>query len=546
MLQVWRKAHTRNRCPKRNNQLVKDARARAYVMKEGDQNQGPNVVMDTSYEVELVDGRVVSSNIILRGCTLNLVNHLFEIDLMPIELGTFDVVIGMDWLVESDAAIMCSKKVLDIPYKRKTLIVEGDRVEFRIELMPGAVPVADAVSFTTIYDEGVVRTTVGFIGEGNYSSELVTVRSSDVICEEERQAFPNGSCVYSKIDLLSDYHQLRIKDHVIDSKGVHVDPTMIEAIRNWAVPTMPTKVSIPIIETETVMRLILALPEGTEDFVVYCDASLKSFGAILMQWEKVIAYASRKLKTHEENCTTHDLELGVVVFALRLWRHYLYGTRCTVYMDHKSLQYILDQKDLNMRQCRWIKLLSDYDCEIRYHPGKANVVADALSQKERIKPLRVRALLFKGLRDLIMHESHKSNYSIHSGSKKIYQDLKQLYWWPNMKAEIATYVSKCLACAKVKAEHQKPSGLLQKPKILVWKWVRNTMDFINILPRTPSGYDSIWVIVNQLNKSAQFIPMKKTYSMEKLTQLYLKEIVCRHVVPISIISDRDNRFASGF
>ncbi|GKE03838.1 putative reverse transcriptase domain-containing protein [Tanacetum coccineum] len=117
---------------------------------------------------------------------------------------------------------------------------------------------------------------------------------------------------------------------------------------------------------------ILALPEGTESSVVYCDASHKGFGAVLMQREKVIAYASRQLKKHEENYTNHDLELGVVVSALRLWRHYLYDTKCTVYIDHKSLQYILDKNELNMRQHRWIELLSDYDCEIRYHPEKAN------------------------------------------------------------------------------------------------------------------------------------------------------------------------------
>ncbi|GKE22907.1 putative reverse transcriptase domain-containing protein [Tanacetum coccineum] len=134
---------------------------------------------------------------------------------------------------------------------------------------------------------------------------------------------------------------------------------------------------------------ILALPEGSENFVVYCDASRKGLGAVLMQREKVIAYASRQLKVHEKNYSTHDLELRAIVFALKMWRHYLYGTKCVVFTDQKSLQHILDQKELNMRQRRWLKLLSDYDCEIRYHPRKPNVVADALSQKEQIKPLRV-------------------------------------------------------------------------------------------------------------------------------------------------------------
>ncbi|GKE17004.1 putative reverse transcriptase domain-containing protein [Tanacetum coccineum] len=153
---------------------------------------------------------------------------------------------------------------------------------------------------------------------------------------------------------------------------------------------------------------------------------------------------------------------------------------------------------------------------------------------------------FGGLRDLIMLESHKSKYSIHPGSDKMYHDLRKLYWWPNMKADIATYVSKCLTCAKVKAEHQRPSGLLQQPEVPVWKWERITMDFITKLPRTSSGYDSIWVIVDRLTKSAHFIPMNEKYKMEKLTRLYLKEIVCRHGVPVSIISDRDPRFASRF
>ena len=151
-----------------------------------------------------------------------------------------------------------------------------------------------------------------------------------------------------------------------------------------------------------------------------------------------------------------------------------------------------------------------------------------------------------GLRELVIKEAHRTKYSVHPGSDKMYLDLKKQYWWPNMKAEIATFVGKCLTCAKVKVEHQKPSGLLQQPEIPEWKWEMITMDFITKLPKCSSGYDTIWVIVDRLTKSAHFIPIKESYKMERLARIYIQEVVRLHGVPVSIISDRDSRFTSRF
>nr|GEV09719.1 hypothetical protein [Tanacetum cinerariifolium] len=509
---------------------VGEVHGRAYAIKEAEP-KGPNLVTGTSYKVELADGRVVSTNTVLKGCTLNLVNHISKIDLMLIELGMFDVIIGIDWIVKHDAVIVFGEKVVRIPYRNEMLIVNSDKdvyvirdflevlpeelprlpplrqVEFRIDLVPRDAPVARAPYRLTpsemrelwVQLQELLEKRFICLSSSPWGAPVLFVKKKDgsfIMCVDYRElnkltiknCYPllriddvfdqlQGSSVYSKIDLRSGYQQLHIKEEDIpinafrtryghfefqdeeehkkhlklilellkkERFGVHVDPAKVEAIKSWSAPTTPTEESAPI----------LALLEGTKDFMVYCDASLKGYGAVLMQREKVIAYASRQLRVHEENYTTHDLELGGVVFALRLWRHYL-----------------------------WIELLSDYDCEIRYHPGKANVVADALSRKERDKPLR-------------------------------------------------------------QSKHQKPSGLLQQHKIPVWKWERITMDFVGGLPRMPSGYDTNWVIVDRLTKSAHFLPMKKMDSMEKLTRLYLKEIVCRHGVPVSIILDRDSHFTS--
>ncbi|GKB97760.1 putative reverse transcriptase domain-containing protein, partial [Tanacetum coccineum] len=290
---------------------------------------------------------------------------------------------------------------------------------------------------------------------------------------------------------------------------------------------------------------VLALPVRPKDFVVYCDASGLGLGCVLMQKDKVIAYASRQLKIHEKNYTTHDLELGAVMFALKIRRHYLYGTKSAIYTNHKSLHHIFNQKELNMRQRRWIELFSDYDCEIRYHPGKVNVVADALSKKERIKPKRIRSMnmtLQSSIKSKILAAQEEASDESAGWQRGLDEMIERrsdgaLYYldqiWVPLKGD-------------VKAEHQMLSGLLQQPEIPEWKWERITLDFVTKLPRISSGHDIIWVIVDRLTKSAHFLPMREDDKMDRLAKLYLNEIVSRHGVPILIISDCDSRFILRF
>ncbi|KAI3780519.1 hypothetical protein L2E82_10501 [Cichorium intybus] len=187
---------------------------------------------------------------------------------------------------------------------------------------------------------------------------------------------------FSKCDFW--LREVQFLGHVISVEGIKVDPAKIEAVMKWEPLKTPTK--------KLCEAPVLSLPEGVDDFVVYSDASTRGLGCVLMQRGKVIAYASRQLKDAETRHTIHDLELAAIVFALKIWRHYLYGTKCKLYMDHKSLQYIITQKELNMRQSRWIELINDYHCEIIYHERKANIVADALSQKVRERAIKGRSM----------------------------------------------------------------------------------------------------------------------------------------------------------
>ncbi|GKC77788.1 putative nucleotidyltransferase, ribonuclease H [Tanacetum coccineum] len=524
------------------------------------------------YEIEIASGQLVEIDKVIKGCKLEIEGHIFDIDLIPFGHGSFDVIIGMDWLSNYKAEIICHEKVVRIPLpdgnmlrvlgerpeekvrflmgvkKQEEIVVVRDfpevfpddlsglppirEIEFRIELTPGATPVAKSPyrlapseleelsgQLKELQDKGFIRPSsspwgapVLFVKKKDGSFRMcIDYRELNKLTVKNRYPLPRiddlfdqlqGSQFFSKIDLRSGYHQLRVHEDDIPKTAfrtryghfeftvmpfgltnapaifmdlmnrvcrpyldkfviVFIDDILIYSktqeehvehlrlvlellkkeklyakfskcefwlrevqflghvinglagyyrrfIENFSkiaksltILTQKSKTfnwgeeqeyAFQTLKDKLCNAPVLALPDGSEDFVVYCDASGIGLGCVLMQRGKVIAYASRQLKIHENNYTTHDLELGAVVFALKIWRHYLYGTKSVIYTDHKSLQHIFSQKELNMRQRRWIELFSDYDCEIRYHLGKANVVADALSRKERVKPKRVRAM----------------------------------------------------------------------------------------------------------------------------------------------------------
>jgi hypothetical protein len=456
--------------------------------------------------------------------------------------------------------------------------------------------------------------------------------------------------------------------HVVNKNGLAVDPAKVQAVVDWEMPTIVreirsflglagyyrrfiagfsslsgpltalTKKNAPFVwcdkceasfqelKHRLVTAPVLTLPMESVGYVVYTDASKKGLGCVLMQQVRVVAYASRQLKEHEKNYIIHDLELAAVVHALKIWRHYLYGEKCEIHTDHQSLKYIFTQRDLNMRQRRWLEVLKDYDSQMFYHLAKANVVADALSRKyredeadpeeimsqlsqqfavvqidevmtggppvmaalvvesmseDRIKMAQEDDLELQDLMDRarcgeadgfylteggtlktsngravvpsnaelrrdILDEAHQTRYTVHPGNNKMYQDLKKRFWWRGMKKDIAEYVAQCHSCQLVKVEHQRPAGLLKPLAVPMWKWDQISMDFVVGLPKVPSGQDAIWVIVDRLTKSAHFLPIKITDSMEKLADLYVREIVRLHGVLVSIVSDRDPRFTSRF
>ncbi|GAU43227.1 hypothetical protein TSUD_241170 [Trifolium subterraneum] len=400
--------------------------------------------------------------------------------------------------------------------------------------------------------------------------------------------------------------------HVISSGGIAVDPAKVDAVMKWGTHESVSeirsflglagyyrrfiegfsKMALPLtlltrkdqafvwdekceksfqeLKKKLTTAPVLILPDAKESFVVYCDASKLGLGGVLMQKGKVVAYASRQLKVHERNYPTHDLELAAVVFALKVWRHYLYGSRFEVFSDHKSLKYLFDQKELNMRQRRWLEFMKDYDFELSYHPGKANVVADALSRKSlHMSSLMAKELeLIEEFRDLslirecqkedeklmkrvtLVIEGQENDFKIDENEVMRFRgrvcvpdvpELKKMIFDEGHKSGLSIHPG-----LKSKIEHQKPSGLLQPLFIPEWKWDSIAMDFVGGLPKTAKGNEVIWVVVDRLTKSAHFIAIKIGTLVPKLAEIYVEQIIRLHGIPSSIVSDRDPKFTSRF
>ncbi|GKB00953.1 putative reverse transcriptase domain-containing protein [Tanacetum coccineum] len=454
---------------------------------------------------------------------------------MPVELGSFDAIIGMDWLAKYQAVIMCAEKIVRIPWKNKTLIIHGDG---------SAAPVARHLidwraspemkelseQLKELSDKGFIRPSSSPWGapvlfvkkkDGNKQSKK-SIEDNNGIMKKEELIAKFSKCEFwiPKVQFLGHNSLKVFKDRQTNDQAYSKEVSLNGAITQEA--------AYQRVKQKFAVQPPFALPEG--------KAKISSHTATLRKKGFGCCVLDAKRKDHGDIIY---MELSVNVFT-----------------DHKEVcNTFEDQKELNNEATA-----DDLNCSIEAQKPE-NIKSEDVGgmlvknakfpeaiREQKLEPRADGTLCLNGrswlpcygdLRTVIMHESHKSKYSIHPGSDKMYQDMKKLYWWPNMKADIATYVNKCLTCAKVKAEHQRPSGLLVQPKIPEWKWDNITMDFVTKLPKTSQGYDTIWVIVDRLTKSAIFTPMRETDPLDKLARLYLKEVVTRHGIPVSIICDRD-------
>ncbi|GJS21166.1 putative reverse transcriptase domain-containing protein [Tanacetum coccineum] len=498
--------------------------------------------VNPGYLIEVADGKKVEVDRVIRNCKLELETSLFTIDLIPLGHGSFDVIVGMDWLSEHKAEIDLS----GLPPQQQ--------VEFRIDLVSGATPVANhspwgaPVLFVKKKD-GALRMCIDYreLNKLTIKNRYPLPRIDDLFDQLQ------GARYFSKIDLRSGYHQLRVHEDDIPKTafrtryehfeftvmpfGLTNAPAVFMDLMNRVCKPYLDKFVIVFIddilvyskskdEHEVHLRLVLELLKKEELYAKFSKCYYRRFIANFSKIAKPLTSLTQKNKKYEWGIEQEEafqtlkdnlcnapilslpdgvedfIGLGVTLIAKEA-RHYLYGTKSVIYTDHKSLQHIFDQKELNMRQ-RWIELFSDYECEIRYHLAQWRALSRGNSQKgtwlinserREIGSLyfldRIWVPLVGGVRTIIVDKTHKTRYSIHPGADKMYHDLRDMYWWLGMKRDIAIYVSKCLTCSKVKAEHQRPS-------------------------------------VDRLTKLAHFLAIREDYSTERLARLYIDEIVARH------------------
>ncbi|GJW96359.1 putative reverse transcriptase domain-containing protein [Tanacetum coccineum] len=452
--------------------------------------------LDVSYAIELADGGVAETNTVLRGYTLGLLGHPFNTDLMPPQ---------------------------NLELELSTLLQELSDNGF---IRPNSSPWGAPVLFVKRKD-GSFWMCINYreLNKLTVKNRYPLLRINDLFDHLQR------SIVYSKIDLRSGYHQLRVREEDIPKTA------FITHYGHYKFQVIPFGLTnAPTVFIDLMNRV--------------CKSYLDKFVIVFI--DDILIYYKNK-KEHEEH-------FKLILRLLKKVELYAKFSKCEFWLS--KVQFLSRKERIKPLRVRALvmtiglnlpKQILNAQAEARKEENY--ITEDLCGMIKKLEPRADETLCFRNrswipcfgnLRVLIMHESHKSKYLIHLGSDKMYQDLKKLYWWPNMKAEIATYVSKCLTCVKVKAECQKPSCLLVQPVIPVWKWENITMDFVTKLPKTSTGQDTIWVIVDHLTKSAYFLPMRENDSMEKLTRQYLKEVVTRHGAPVSIISDRDGRFTSQF
>nr|GEV61505.1 putative reverse transcriptase domain-containing protein [Tanacetum cinerariifolium] len=472
--------------------------------------------LGNSYDVELADGKIVRVDTITRGCTLNFLGHSFNIDLMPVELGSFDVIIGMDWLRRCHAVIVCDEKLVRIPYENETLTFRRNESNNGRE--------------SRLYPLRKRKTS-----RKEQLKDVPVVQDYPEVFPEDLPGLPPARPVEFQIELISGAAPVaRAPYRLASSKMKELSEQLQELSKKGFIrpSSSPWGASVLFVKKKDgSFRMCIDCRELNK-LTVKNRYPLPQIDDLFDQLQGSSVYSKIDLRSCYHQLRVREQDIPKIAFRTR-YGHYefqvmpfgltntpavfmdLMNRVCKPYLNKFVIVFIDD-----------ILIYSKDEKEHKEHLKERHTQGEIGTAMDGTLCLNGRSWLpcYGDLRSVIMHESHKSKYSIHPGSNKMYQDMKKLYWWPNMKANTATYVSKCLTRTRVKAEHQRPSGLLVQPAIPEWKWDNITMDFITKLPKSPQGFDTIWVIVDRLTKPAHFLPIRENDPLDKLARSFQKAL----------------------